>query len=94
MLEVEHGSFTPLFMTALDGMGKEASKFYSRLSKSIAKKGKEQYGGIKNWILRKISFALVNFLCMCMRNSRSTYPLRYIDLENDPRTSETKVYTS
>ena len=32
ILEVEHGSFTPLVMTALGGMGREASKFYSRLN--------------------------------------------------------------
>ena len=31
ILEVEHDSFTPLVMTALGGMGREASKFYSRL---------------------------------------------------------------
>ena len=41
ILEVEHGSFTPLVMTALGGMGREASKFYSRLSESIAEKRKE-----------------------------------------------------
>ena len=39
-------------MTALGGMGREANKFYSRLSESIAKKRKEQYSVIKNWILR------------------------------------------
>ena len=31
ILGVEHGSFTPLVMTALGGMGREASKFYSCL---------------------------------------------------------------
>ena len=31
ILEVQHGSFTPLVMTALGGMGREASKFCSRL---------------------------------------------------------------
>ena len=45
--EVEHGSFTPLVMTALGGMGREASKFYSRLSESIAEKRKERYSVIK-----------------------------------------------
>ena len=41
ILEVEYGSFTPLVMTALGSMGREASKFYSRLSESIAQKCKE-----------------------------------------------------
>ena len=92
--EVEHDSFTSLVMTALGGMGRETSKFYSRLSESIAEKRKERYSVIKNWISRKISFALVNCVCMCVRGSRSTYPLREIDLENDPRTSEIQVHIS
>ena len=71
-------------MTGFGGMGKEASKFYSRLSESIAEKRKERYGVIKNWILQKISFAV--------RGSRSIYPLRDIDLENDPRTNEIQIH--
>ena len=94
ILEVEHGSFTPLVTTALGGMGREASKFYSHLSESIAEKRKERYSVIKNSISRKISFALVSCVCMCVRGSRSIYPLREIDLENDPRTSEIEVHIS
>ena len=41
ILEVEHGSFTPLLMTAIGGVRREASKFYSRLSEPIAEKRKE-----------------------------------------------------
>ena len=36
ILEVEYVSFTLLVMTALGGMGSEASKFYSSLSELIA----------------------------------------------------------
>ena len=49
---------------------------------------------ITNWISQKIPFALVNCVCMCVRGSRSIYPLRDIDLENDPRTSEIQVHMS
>ena len=81
-------------MTAFGGMAREASKFYSHLPESIVEKRKEGYSVIKNWISRKISFALVNCVCMCVRGSRSIYPLREIDLENDPRTSEIQVHIS
>ena len=94
ILEVEHGSFTPLVMTALGGMGREASKFYFHLSETIAEKRKERYSVITNWISQKIQFALVNCVCMCVGGSRSIYPLRDIDLENDPRTSEIQVHMS
>ena len=83
-----------LVMAALGGMGREASKFYSRLLESIAKKRKERYSAIKNWISRKISFALVNCVCMCVRGSRSMYLLRDIDLKNDLCTSEIQVHIS
>ena len=87
ILEVKDGSFTPLITTALGGMGREASKFYSFLS--VAEKRKERYSVIKNWISRKISSAFVN--CVCIR---SVYLVRDIDLENDPRTSEIQVHMS
>ena len=75
ILEVEHASFTPLVMTTLGGIGRKATKFYSRLSESIAEKRKERYNVIKNWISWKISFALVNCVCMCVRGSKSIYSL-------------------
>ena len=41
IFEVEHGSFIPLALTALgsmgDGVGREASKFYSRLQNQLPK---------------------------------------------------------
>ena len=91
---MEHGSFTPLVMTALGIVGREASKFYHCLSESIAEKRKDLYSVIKNWISRKISFALANCVCMYVRGSRSVYPLRDIDLENNPRTREMQVHMS
>ena len=79
ILEVEHSSFTPLVMRALGGMGRTIKRKEIR---------KERYSVIKNWISWKISFVLVNCVSMCVRGTRSIYPLRNIDLENDPRTSE------
>ena len=81
-------------MTALGCMGREASKFYSRLSESISKKRKERFSVIKLDITENIN--LFDQLCLhvCERGSRSIYPLRDIDLENDPCTSEMQVHMS
>ena len=38
IIEIEHGSFTPLLMSATSGMGRECKKFYSRLAKMISLK--------------------------------------------------------
>ena len=75
ILAVVHGSSTMLVKTALNDMGWKTSKFYFRLSESIAKKRKERYSVIKKLISRKI-FALLNCICLCVRRSRSRYPLR------------------
>ena len=69
--EIEHGSFTPIVMSATGGMARECSKFYSRLSEMIAEKRDQLYSVITSWIRRKISFSLIRSIGMCIRESRS-----------------------
>ena len=38
ILEVEHGSFTPIVMSAYGGIGKEGNKFFNRLAELLAEK--------------------------------------------------------
>ena len=40
IMQVERGTFTPLVMSATGGIGRESSKFYSRLSELISGKKK------------------------------------------------------
>ena len=42
-MQVEHGSFTPLVMSATGKIGRESSKFYLRLSELISEKGERKY---------------------------------------------------
>ena len=42
ILEVEHGSFTPIVMSAYGGIGKEGNKFHNHLAELLAKKKNEQ----------------------------------------------------
>ena len=42
ILEVEHGSFTPIVMSAYGDIGKESNKFYSRLAELLAEKKNQQ----------------------------------------------------
>ena len=41
ILEVEHGSFTPIVMSAYGDIGKESNKFYSRLAELLAEKNQQ-----------------------------------------------------
>jgi len=71
VLQVEHGSFTPLVFSAMGGMGRETTKFYSRLAETLSEKTNTQYSYMMAWIKRKIIFSLINSVAMCIRGSRS-----------------------
>ena len=43
VLDIEHGSFTPLVFTSTCGMGPECLRFHSRLAELIADKNGEHY---------------------------------------------------
>ena len=57
ILQIEHGSFTPLVMSATGGMGRECKKFYARLAEMISYK-------------RGTSYSII---AACFRGSRSVF---------------------
>ena len=69
ILQVEHGSFTPLVMSATGGMSRECKKFYSRLAEMICKKTKTNYNVTITWIRRKTAFSLIKSVGICRRGS-------------------------
>ena len=75
ILEVEHGSFTPIVMSANEVIGKEGNKFYNRLAQLLEEKKNQQLSVMTSWIKRKLIFALINSLCICIcvRGSRSVF---------------------
>ena len=71
VLEVEHGSFTPLIFTCLGGMSVECNRFYKRLAEILSEKRDTPYNDTINWIKTKISFSLLRTTILCIRGSRS-----------------------
>ena len=71
ILEVEHGSFTPLVFSIYGGMGRECSMFYNKLSQKISEKKDIHKSIATNWIRTKLSFALLKSALLCIRGSRS-----------------------
>ena len=57
IIQIEHGSFIALVMSATSGMGRECSKFYSRISEMISDKKNIPHSMAASWIKRKISFS-------------------------------------
>ena len=71
VVKVEHGSFTPVVMTAYGGFGKESSCFISKLISKIAEKQDSENSVVANYVRSKISFELVRAQVACIRGSRS-----------------------
>ncbi|CAH3171511.1 unnamed protein product, partial [Porites lobata] len=67
VLDIEHGTFTPLVFTTTGGMGKECLKYHSRLAQLIAIKKGEQYAKTISWIRTRTSFALLRSALVCLR---------------------------
>ena len=72
IVEVEHGSFTPLVFSTSGGMGNLASTFYKRLASLLSEKRREAYSSTLDWIRTHLSFSLVRFAIMCIRGARSS----------------------
>ena len=75
MIQIEHGSFTPVVMSSMGGFGQETSRFISKLvEKTAEKNGKEP-----SHIRTKISYELIRSQVACIRGSRGLWKKPVID---------------
>ena len=90
ILEVEHGIFTPMVMSAYGGMGKKGNKFYNHLAELLAGNKNQQLLVMTSWIRRKSIFALINSICTCIRGSRRVFQTNLVGSVQsiDPAISE------
>ena len=73
VIDIEHGSFTPIVMTAYGGFSRETEKFMSHLIVKIAEKKDVPLSCIANYVRTKVSFNLVKSQVLCMRGSRKIW---------------------
>ena len=76
VIEIEHGSLTPMVFSATGGYGRECGKAIRRLASMISEKRHSGYSETISWLTRKINFSLIKSVHMCFRGSRSASPLR------------------
>ena len=88
VLQVENGSATPLVFSINGGMGREASKHYSRIAEMLSEKRDEPYSLTMSWIRRKLSFSLMRLIITCIRGSRT-----FKSNEEKQSTSEVASYS-
>ena len=71
ILNIEHGTFTPLVLSCFGGMGTEAQRFYNWLGEKVAEKRDELVSSTISLIRTKLSFSLLRSALLCIRGSRS-----------------------
>ena len=70
VIQVEHGSFTPVVMSSMGGFGFETSRFISKLIEKIAIKKDLEQSVVANYVRTKLSFELIRSQVACIRGSR------------------------
>ena len=59
IMNVEHGTFTPLVFTVLGGMGQENEKYHKHLADKIATKSEDDYSKVVNYIRCNVAFIVL-----------------------------------
>jgi hypothetical protein len=70
ILQIDHGSFTPLVFSSCGGMGPETSSAIRKLASMVAEKRNEQYSHTISLLRMRISFALIRASLICLRGTR------------------------
>ena len=68
IIEVEHGSFSPLVFSPYGGNGREAERSLTEL----AQKKQMGYSIVIHWLRVKLYFNLLRSAVLCLRGSRTT----------------------
>ena len=71
IIEVEHGSFSPIVVTPYGGSGRETDKFLQELAKKLAAKMDLDNSRMIQWLRTKLSFTLLRSAILCIRGSRT-----------------------
>lgn len=81
VIEIEHGSFTPLVFSSHGGCSRETERFIKELSLKLARRQGTEEGVVMSWLRTKISFTLLKSAILCIRGSRT---LKRNDMPTDP----------
>ena len=71
IMEVEHGTFTPLVFSTSGVMAHECSVFHKTLAEKISEKKNERYEDVVRYLRVKFSFLALKSALLCLRGSRT-----------------------
>ena len=71
-LDVEQSTFTPLLLSATQGMGTEATTFYKRHAAMLSQKWENPYSKTLCWLRCRLSYSLIRSAIQAIRGARSS----------------------
>ena len=71
IIQVEHGTLTPLIFTTHGAMGHECQRYHKQLADKISIKNGDRYDDVMRYIRVKISFLVLKATLLCVRGSRT-----------------------
>ena len=74
IINVEHGTFTPLVFSSFGGASYETTRFLKRLNELVAAKRGETTSKSMQYIRTLYSFSLIRSTILCIRGSRTHKP--------------------
>ena len=86
VIEVEHGTFTPLVLSSSGGWGPSATVAFKRLASLISWKYDQPYSSTLYFIRCRITFIFIHSAVACLKGPRSSFqaPAREINLIDRP----------
>ena len=83
IIRVEHGSFTPIVLSAFGGFGYESGIFVKKLIEKLAEKRGDEKSIVANYVRTKLSFELVRSQVACIRGARKMQKMTIDTAEMD-----------
>ena len=98
IININHGTFTPLVFTIMGGMSHGTRTMVSKLVDLLSIRRNQSRSVVMAWIRTKISFSLLRSANMCLRGTRKyknrALSLAEIDIVNAVKESELQVHYS
>ena len=82
VMEVEHGTFTPLVFGTNGAMGRECAKFHKLLAAKLVQKNGKSYSTVMQWLRTRLSFSILRPALLCLRGTRVPF-YRPVSIDTD-----------
>ena len=90
VIEIDHGTFTPIVLSTTGGMGREAETFFKKLADKMARKTGQRYSEAITFIRKRLRFDLLRTTVIALRGergrtSRDTVEISELDINLEPQ---------